>query len=76
MFQSPSSSQHSKTGIVYVFVIANIQSVISQIFRVVGPLEENLNFFGLLGTDIKTNSDHKTPQNHAMLRQSFKTLSE
>ena len=52
--------QHSKTGNVYIFVIAIIQSFTSQIFGVVGPLGENLDFFGPLEFDVQTNSDHKT----------------
>ena len=36
------ATQHSKTGTVYIFVIANIQSFTSQIFGVVSFLEENL----------------------------------
>ena len=50
LFKSPSSS--SKTGNVYIFVIANIQSFTSQIFGVVGPLEEHLEVFSLLGFGI------------------------
>ena len=66
LFKSPSSSshsfipQHSKTGNVYIFVIANIQSFTSQIFGVVGPLGENLDFFNPLEFDVKTSSDHRT----------------
>ena len=37
-----------------------MQSFTSQIFGVVGPLGENLEFFGPLGFDYQTNSDHKT----------------
>ena len=36
---------------VYILVIVNIQSFISQFFGVVGPLGENLDFFSLLGFD-------------------------
>ena len=43
-----------------MLVIANIQSFASQIFGVVGPLEENLDFFSPLGFDVQTNSYHKT----------------
>ena len=32
----------------------------SQIFGVVGPLGENLDFFSPLGFDVETNFDHKT----------------
>ena len=39
---------------------ANILSFTSQIFGVVGPLGENLDFFSPLGFDVQTNSDHKT----------------
>ena len=44
LFKGPSSSSYSfipktiKTGNVYIFVIANIQSFTSQIFGVIGPL--------------------------------------
>ena len=50
LFKSPSSSSHrfipnaEKTGNVYIFVIANIQSFISQIVGVAGPLGKNLDF--------------------------------
>ena len=37
-----------------------MRGFISQIFGVVGPLGENLDFFSPLGFDVKTNSDHKT----------------
>ena len=37
-----------------------VQSFTSQIFGVVGPLGENLNFFSPLGIDVQTNSGHKT----------------
>ena len=37
-----------------------MQSFTSQIFGVVGPLGENLDFFSPLGSDVQTNSDHKT----------------
>ena len=66
LLKSPSSSSHSfipntaKPGNVYIFVIASIQSFTSQIFGVVGPLGENVDFFGSLGFDFQTNSDHKT----------------
>ena len=43
-----------------IFVIANIQSFTSQIFGVVGPLAENVDFFSPLGLDVQTNSDQKT----------------
>ena len=36
-----------------------MQSFTSQIFEVVGPLGENLDFFSPLGFDVQTNSDHK-----------------
>ena len=61
MFKLPSSSipsfisstaKHSKTGHAYLFVIGNIQSVTSQIFGVVSPLGENLDYFDTLGCDI------------------------
>ena len=45
-----------------MFVIANIQSFISQILGVVGTLGENLDLFSLLGFDVQTNSDHKAPK--------------
>ena len=53
-----------------------MQSFTSQIFGVVGPLGETLDFFSPLGFDIQTNSDHKTQKNQAVLSQSFKTLSQ
>ena len=37
-----------------------MRSFISQIFGIVGPLEENLDFFSPLGFDVQTNSDHQT----------------
>ena len=37
-----------------------MQIFTSQNFGVVGPLGENLDFFGPLGFDVQTNSDHKT----------------
>ena len=43
-----------------MFLIANIQSFTSQIFGVVGPLAENLDFFSPLGFDVQTNSNYKT----------------
>ena len=55
-------TQHSKTGNVYMFVIANIQSFTSQIFGVVGPLGGNLDFFSPLGFDVQTDSDQNTPK--------------
>ena len=61
--KSPSFPSHSfvpKTGNVYIFVIANIQSFTSQIFGVVGRLGENLDLFSPLGFDVQANSDHKT----------------
>ena len=61
-FQPYLYTQHSKIRNVYIFVIANIQSFISQIFGVVGPLGENLDLFSPLGFDVETNSDHKTPK--------------
>ena len=76
LFKSPSSSSHSKTGNVYVFVIASIQGFTSQIFGVVRPLGENLDFFSPLGFYAETISDNKTPKNQALLNQSFKTLSD
>ena len=54
--------QTQKTGNVYIFVIANIQSFISQIVGVAGPLGKNLDFFSPLRFDVETNSDHKTPK--------------
>ena len=45
-----------------MFVIAYIQSFTSQIFGVVSPLGENLDFFSPLGFDVQTNSDHKPPK--------------
>ena len=36
-----------------------MQSFTSQIFGVVGPLGDNLDFFSPLGFDVGTNSDHK-----------------
>ena len=54
-------TKHSKTGNVYIFVIANIQSFTSQIFGIVGPLgEKNLTFFSPLGFDVQETSDDKT----------------
>ena len=49
-----------QTGNVYIFVIDNIQSSTSQIFGVVGPQEENLDFLSPLGFDVQTDCDHKT----------------
>ena len=49
----------SKTGNVYIFIMA-ISTF--QIFGVVSPLGEDLNFFSLLGSDIQRNSEHKTQQ--------------
>ena len=37
-----------------------MQSFTSQIFGVVSPLQEDLDFFSPLGFDVQTNSDHKT----------------
>ena len=37
-----------------------MQSFTSQIFGVVGPFGENLDFFSPLGFDVQTNSDHET----------------
>ena len=51
--------QHSKTGNVYIFVVANIQSFTPQIFGVVGPLGENFDFFSPLRFDVQMTSDHK-----------------
>ena len=53
-------SNTAKTGNVYIFVIADIHSFITQVFEVVGRLGENLDFFSPLGFDVQTNSDHKT----------------
>ena len=53
LFKSPSSPSHSfipKTGNVYMFVIANMQSFSSRIFGVVSPLGENLDFLLSVGT--------------------------
>ena len=36
-----------------------MQSFTSQIFGVIGPLGENLDFFSPLGVDVQTNSDIK-----------------
>ena len=47
----------AKTGNIYIFPIANIQSFTSQIFGVVRSLGENLRFFSPLGFDVQ---DHKT----------------
>ena len=47
---------------VVIVVIGNTQSVISQIFGVVSPLEENLDLFSPLGFDIQRNSDHESPK--------------
>ena len=46
---------------VYMLYVGNIQSFPPQIFEVVGPLRENLEFFSPLGFDIQRNSDHETP---------------
>ena len=43
-------------------VIGNILSFTSQIVRVIGSLEANLNFCNPLGFDIQRNSDHETPK--------------
>ena len=51
-----------QTGNFYIFVIANIQSFKSQMFGVLGPLGENLDFFGPLGFDVQTNPDQKAPK--------------
>ena len=40
--------------------MANVQRFTSQIFGVVGPLGENLDFVCPLGFYVQTNSDHKT----------------
>ena len=65
LLKLPSLSSHSfrpnsKTGNVYIFVIANIQSFTSQIFWCRWSLGRKPQFLGLLGFDIETNSDHKT----------------
>ena len=53
----------SQTGNVYtLFIIGNIQSFTSQMFGVVSPLGENLDFFSFLGFNIQRNSDHETPK--------------
>ena len=54
-------TQHSKTGIVYIFIISNNQSLIitSQFFGVFNPLGEILKLFIPLEFDVQTNSDHK-----------------
>ena len=59
-FRSYLYIQQSKAGNVYIFVIGDVQSFASQVFGVVGPLEENLDIFSPSGSDIQRNSDHKT----------------
>ena len=55
LFKSPFSSSHS--------LIPNTPKLemftYSQIFGVVGPSGENLDFFSPLGFNVQTNSDHK-----------------
>ena len=58
-----------RSGNVYIFVIANIQSFTSQIFGV-----EKTSIFSPLGLDVQINSDHKTQKNQAVLSESFKRL--
>ena len=73
LLKSPSSyslyTQHSKTGNVYILVIGNMQRFTSQIFGIVGPLGENLNFF-LVRWDLTFLS--QKPKNQALLSQSLK----
>ena len=69
------AAQHSKTGTVHIFVIANIQSFTSQVFGVVSFLEENLDI--LVSWDLTFKSYlHKTQKIQALLSRSFKTPSE
>ena len=70
MFKSPSSSSRNfisniaKIGIVYTFVIGNIQSL--------GPLGENFDFFSPLGFDILTR--HSVPKTPKIELHSVKAL--
>ena len=60
---------------VYIFVIASIQSFTFQIFGVVGPLRENLDF--LVRWDLTFKQILNTnKKNQALLSQNFETLSE
>ena len=80
LFKSPSSfsdsfiPKRSKAGNVYILVIANIQSSTSQIFGIVGPSGENLDFFSPLGFDFQTNSDHETPKKSSSTLEMHMTL--
>ena len=47
-----------------------MHSFTSQIFGVVGPLAENMDFISPLGLDIQTNSDHK-PKNSSSTQSEF-----
>ena len=76
MWSEHANTQNSKTGNVYMFMIANIQSFTSQIFGVVGPLEENLDFLVSWDLTFKQILITKPTKNQALLCQSFKTLSE
>ena len=55
-----------------MFVTANMQSYTTQIFRVIGVLGENFDFFSPLEFDVQTNSDHKTQKNQALLSRALK----
>ena len=61
--------------ILHIFVVANIQGFKSQIFGVVGPLAENLDFLVRWDLTFKQILITK-PQNPALLSESYETLSE
>ena len=44
------------------YVINGNQTFISQVYRVVGPLGENLDFFRPLGLEAESDFGHKTPK--------------
>ena len=52
--------QRSKTRNAHIFVIADIQSLTSQILGVAGPLGGNVDISSLLGFEVQANSNHKT----------------
>ena len=45
-------TKYSKTENFYIVAISNIQRLISQISRAIGPLRERSDFFSQLGFDI------------------------
>ena len=52
--------QQSMTRNFYMIIISTNQSFISQIWRIVGPLGEKLDFLSPLGFEIQRSFDNKT----------------